>query len=142
VFNVSTRRKVTEMVNPSRYINPRVNRTGKTISGDSARQTQPKKSSESFEDVLNSKLDKKVKISGHAATRMKREGINLDSSQTDRLGQAVDKVEDKGGKTSLVLMDEMAMVVNVRQRTLVTVVSNQRQGDGVFTDIDSAVIAD
>lgn len=92
----------------------------------------------SFREVLDGAL----KVSGHAEARMKREGIRLDPGQNRRLNGAVDRLAARGGETSLVVLDDMAMVVNVQKRTVVTVVSGDRRQDGVFTDIDSAAIAE
>ncbi len=128
------------MVDPSKIAGSRVNPVPRT--GTPGRVGQPPASDRSFDEVFDSKLKEEILVSRHAAARMHRDGIHIDSAQSDRLGRALDEVEDRGGKTSLVLLDDLAMVVNVRQRTLVTVVSGERRGGGVFTDIDSAVIAD
>jgi len=51
-------------------------------------------------------------------------------------------VEKRGGKESLVLMDDLAFIVNVRQRLVVTALDARERGEGVFTQIDSVVLAD
>ena len=79
--------------------------------------------------------------SKHAEQRMVKEDICLNSQQQARLERAVSRVEEKGGRQSLVLLDDLAVIVNVRDRTMVTVVSGDRRQDGVFTNIDSTVIA-
>ena len=119
----------------------RVASGGKSIEPGKAPPIPRRRDGSSFGDVLNAKLREGVKISAHAENRLQREGIHLDGAQSRRLGQAVDRAASRGARTSLVLMDDMAMIVNVKNRTLVTVVSGERRADGVFTDIDSAVIA-
>jgi len=57
------------------------------------------------------------------------------------LQTAVQKADDKGSQDALVLLRDMAFVVSVRNRTVVTAVDNQRMKDNVFTNIDSAIIA-
>ena len=56
------------------------------------------------------------------------------------LKDAVNKVEAKGAKESLILMDQMALVVSVKNRTVITAVDSNSMKDNVFTNIDSAVI--
>jgi len=41
-----------------------------------------------------------------------------------------------------VLMDDLAFIVNVRDRLVVTAVDLEKRGQGVFTQIDSVVIAE
>ena len=87
-------------------------------------------------------FDRQLKISVHARARMGTEGVHMDATQERRIESAVDRVSQRGGKQSLVMLDDLALIVNVEKRTLITVISGERRGDGVFTDIDSAVIAD
>jgi len=55
---------------------------------------------------------------------------------------AVDKAEKRGGKESLVMVDDMAFIVNVKDRVVVTALDSKNRGEGVFTQIDSVVFAD
>lgn len=82
-----------------------------------------------------------VRFSAHAQTRINSRQIALDSSHLDRLQGAVQKAASKGAKDALVLMDDLAMVVSVTNRTVVTVVDKDNLKQNVFTNIDSAVIA-
>ncbi|HEX3047301.1 MAG TPA: flagellar biosynthesis protein, partial [Bacillota bacterium] len=56
------------------------------------------------------------------------------------LRDAVNKAEAKGARESLILMDQMALVVSIKNRTVITAVDNESLKDNVFTNIDSAVI--
>lgn len=90
----------------------------------------------SFESVLQDKL----KVSGHAATRIESRGIQLGPSEWERVLNGVDKAAAKGSKESLVMVDNVALVVSVKNRTVITAVDQQSIKDNVFTNIDSAVI--
>lgn len=82
-----------------------------------------------------------VKFSQHALQRMASRDINLGSEQLGRLQNAVDKAAQKGAKEALVLMDNnLAFVVSVKNRTVITAVDGESMKDNVFTNIDSAVI--
>lgn len=82
-----------------------------------------------------------VKFSQHALQRLNSRKIQLDSSQLDKLGQAIEKAAQKGAKESLVLMnDSLAFVVSVKNKTVITAMDGTAIKDNVFTNIDSAVI--
>ena len=82
-----------------------------------------------------------IRFSAHAQTRLHSRQIALQPSHLERLHGAVQKAAGKGSRDALVLMDDMAMVVSVKNRTVVTVVDRENLKDNVFTNIDSAVIA-
>ncbi len=91
----------------------------------------------SFQDVLKTKL---VTFSHHAETRLKQRGIQLKPEQLQKLETAIDKAAAKGAKDSLVLFQDVAMIVNISNRTVVTAMDSGSMKDNVFTQIDSAVI--
>lgn len=91
----------------------------------------------SFESMLQKNM---LKFSNHAAKRLEQRGIELGSSQLDQISSAVDKAAAKGSKESLILMKDMALIVSVKNRTVVTAMDGNSMKDNVFTQIDSAVI--
>lgn len=91
----------------------------------------------SFESVLQKNM---LKFSNHAAKRLEQRGIELGSRQLDQISNAVDKAAAKGSKESLILMKDMALIVSVANRTVVTAMDGSSMKDNVFTQIDSAVI--
>jgi flagellar operon protein len=82
-----------------------------------------------------------VRFSAHAQTRLQSRQIALEPTHLDRLQGAVQRAANKGARDALVLMDDLAMVVSVTNRTVVTVVDKDNLKQNVFTNIDSAVIA-
>ena len=96
----------------------------------------------SFDQLLQNRIEQGgVRFSRHAADRMQSRGIQFSSSQLQRLDSAVSQVSAKGGKESLVMLDDTALVVSVKNDTVVTVVDREQLKNNVFTNIDSAVIA-
>jgi len=97
----------------------------------------------SFGSLLNAAItrQREVRLSRHAETRLSQRGIALDEAQRERLSQAVDKAEEKGIRNSLVMVDDVALVVNVPNRTVVTAVTKGELHDNAFTNIDGAVFA-
>lgn len=107
---------------------------GKNGTGGSASSTG---SEVSFESLLQRNM---LKFSNHAAKRLEQRGIELGTQQLDQINNAVDKAAAKGSKESLILMKDMALIVNVPNRTVVTAMDGSSMKDNVFTQIDSAVI--
>ena len=97
-----------------------------------------------FAGILKKKLidDREVKISKHARHRMETRNLNLSDNQRIRLSDAVDKADAKGVRNTLVVMDNMALVVNVTNRIVVTAINGGELKENVFTNIDGAVFAD
>jgi len=81
-----------------------------------------------------------ISLSTHARARLEQAGRGLDVPDMERLARAVSAAGEKGARESLVLMDGLAFVVNVPSRTVITAVGSSRLKEGIFTNIDSAVI--
>ena len=91
----------------------------------------------SFNDVLSSKI---LKFSHHAETRLEQRGIRLMPEQLNKIESAIDRAAAKGAKESLLVMQDVALIVNIKNRTVVTAMDGRNMQDNVFTQIDSAVI--
>lgn len=98
----------------------------------------------SFEEILNQKRtnseSSELKFSKHAAMRLENRNINLSAEQSQRLENGVQKASEKGIKESLVLIDSLAFIVNVPNKTVVTAMDQGESIDNIFTNIDGAVI--
>lgn len=82
-----------------------------------------------------------VTFSKHATARMQSRGIELSPECLGRLSQAVSQAQAKGCRDSLVLLDNNAMVVSVKDNTVVTIADKEQLNGNIFTNIDSAIIA-
>ena len=96
----------------------------------------------SFQEVLKTKTDEKedLKFSKHARIRLEQRGISLTDSQMARLSDGTKKAGMKGIRDSLVIVDELAFIVNVPKHTVVTALDSTETDTNVFTNIDGAVI--
>lgn len=83
----------------------------------------------------------RVRFSAHAQERLAQVSVQLGPHALSRLEAAVERAGMKGGKESLILLDDLAFVVSVKNRTVITAVGADRMTDNVFTRIDSVVIA-
>ena len=52
----------------------------------------------------------------------------------------VEKAQRKGARESLVLLDDVALVISIKNKTVITAVDKEKLKENVFTNIDSAVI--
>ena len=111
-------------------------RTGKNVNTSSKHH-----SGISFNEILKEKTsieEKKLKFSNHANQRMASRNIDLTDDQYERLEIATKKASKKGIKESLVMVDDLAFIVSVKNNTVITAVNDG--DDKVFTNIDGAVI--
>ncbi len=106
----------------------------------------PLSSEQSFAAILKQKQEFKqnvqgaeeLKFSKHANERLVSRNIDLTSAQRERLNGAVKRAEAKGIKESLVMLDNLAFIVNVKNNTVVTAVTGEEER--IFSNIDGAVI--
>jgi flagellar operon protein len=91
------------------------------------------------ESLAQTAKGKSLTFSQHAANRLRERGISLDTSQIERLESAVQKAASKGAKESLILMDNVAYVVSIVNRKIITAVDEGNMRENVFTNIDSAI---
>ncbi len=91
-----------------------------------------------FSDALAN--TSKLKFSNHALDRLTRRGVDISNQTVERLDNAITAAGKKGAGQSLVLLDEMAFLVSVKNRTVITAMETNNMKEGVFTQIDSAVI--
>ena len=100
-----------------------------------------KVSGPSFATVLEAQLPTQgVKFSQHAQDRLRARNISFTANDLANLEGAVNSVAQKGGRESLVMMGDAALVVSVKNRTVVTAMDRTQMKGNVFTNIDSAVI--
>ena len=99
-------------------------------------------SSTPFSEILKNKqaaIDTgELKFSKHANERLASRNIDLTDEQLLRLESGAKKAGEKGINESLVMVDDLAFIVNIRNNTVITAVNDGE--DRVFTNIDGAVI--
>lgn len=100
----------------------------------------------SFDQILvgkqkqvSNQVDSELKFSKHANERLAKRNIDLSREQVARLENGTNKARQKGIKESLVMVDNLAFIVNVKNNTVITAVNDAE--DTVFTNIDGAVIS-
>lgn len=99
----------------------------------------------SFGDILNQKNESisqgsEIKFSKHATNRLASRQIELDGQMVARLEDGMQRASEKGIKDSLVIMDQLAFIVNVPSNTVITAMDQAESKENIFTNIDGAVI--
>ena len=97
----------------------------------------------SFQDILQQKALQGaggLKFSKHCMGRLADRNIELTGSQLERLENGTKKAQQKGIRDSLVIVDQLAFIVNVPNQTVVTAMDSTETDDNIFTNINGAVI--
>jgi flagellar operon protein len=81
-----------------------------------------------------------LRFSAHAMQRLQSRNISLSQSDVAKMNAMADKAAAKGSKNSLFIMRDTALVVSIKNRTVITAVDSDSMKDNVFTNIDSAAI--
>jgi flagellar operon protein len=99
---------------------------------------------ESFDAILRKELGRlqEVKFSAHALSRIASRNIHMSESERMKIADAMDKAQAKGAQDSLLLLDRAALIVSIKNRTVVTVLDREEMRGNVFTNIDSAIVMD
>lgn len=114
---------------------------GKLLSGSKTKTADSSVSQLSFDEVLTKTSQVKndsLKFSKHANERLATRNINLSAEQMERLENGTTKAREKGIQESLVMVDDLAFIVNVKNNIVITAVGDS--ADSIFTNIDGAVI--
>lgn len=125
----------------SRGISPIDQMRSRLLAGAGAAAQNTATDGVSFEELLARKqreLSGELKFSRHANERLESRQIDLTESQMERLQGAVRKAEAKGIRDSLVMLDNVAFIVNVKSNTVITAVAGE--DEKIFSNIDGAVI--
>ena len=104
------------------------------------RQTDAPGFQGNFQKALEGALHRQqpVQFSKHAHMRLSDRQITLTGEQLSRVEDGLTKANAKGIRDSLVLVDDVALVVNVKSKTVITAMGSGQ--DNVFSNIDGAVI--
>ena len=100
----------------------------------------------SFEEILqkqqvqSTQTTEPVKFSKHAANRLNDRNIELTEEQLERLNDGTKKAGEKGIRDSLVLVDQLAFIVNTKNNTVITAMDQTEADENIYTNIEGAVI--
>jgi flagellar operon protein len=126
---------------------------GPTPTGPSTQRTQRPSQGADFQAALDALLHEAdapakqpaprptdVSLSRHAARRLESRGIELGDHDLTRISEAMDQLDAKGARESLLLMDEHAFIVGVPKRVVITALTRDEAMGNIFTGIDSTLV--
>lgn len=121
--------------------------TGKYLNNNINNGTSLESLAVSFGEILNQKkLEKEdgkvenLRFSKHASERLASRNINVSDEQLERLQNGTVRANEKGINESLVLVDNLAFIVNVKNNTVITAMDQSETEENIYTNIDGAVI--
>lgn len=95
----------------------------------------------SFRETLEAmESQRQIAFSKHAAQRVAQRGIALTESSLSRLEEGVRLAQAKGLNDTLILVDNTAFLVSVKNHKVITTVNHDELKGNVFTNIDGTVI--
>ena len=103
------------------------------------RAQREKNQSPGFAEILAGQ-ETKVKFSKHANERLRDRQVDLSDQELAKLDDTVERMAEKGARESLIYMNDMAFVVSVKNRTVITAMDGTSAKENIFTNIDSAAI--
>ena len=99
---------------------------------------QENKGPSEFQKILSDK--QQLNFSQHAETRIKSRAIPWDAGLEKRIQSGLDQAREKGSREALILADNVAVIANVKSRTIITAMDRTQLKEKIFTNIDSAVL--
>ncbi|MGN1086427.1 MAG: TIGR02530 family flagellar biosynthesis protein, partial [Porcipelethomonas sp.] len=72
--------------------------------------------------------------------RVMERNIDLSDENIERLNEGVKLAGEKGLDDTLILLDNAAFIVSVRNNTVITTVNKDEMTGNVFTNIDGTVV--
>lgn len=100
----------------------------------------------SIDEIVSDRTDVKkavteqIRFTKHADARLAQRDIRLTDEQMTRLEEGTKKASDKGIRESLVLVDDLAFIVNTDKKMVITAIDQNSSEDNIYTNIDGAVI--
>lgn len=92
----------------------------------------------SFASVLQQ--EQQLKISKHASQRISQRNIDISDSEWRQVEDKLSLAKQKGLNDSLFLTKNAALIINVKNNTVITAMDRQEASQQVFTNIDGAIV--
>ena len=134
--------KVADLQIHSKINRSELNRPDNQIHQKQSLDESKKALSVPFGEILEKTMaaNHEIYFSAHAIRRIEERQLGLSPEIVSRLNNGVQKVEEKGAKNSLILVDDTAYIVSVKNKTVVTAIGKNEEDRNVFTNVDSVAI--
>jgi len=81
-----------------------------------------------------------LKFSAHAVARLAARKIDFTPEELARVAEAAGLAARRGSRDALLMLDDLGLVVNIQNRTVLTALDLRTMNDGIVTNIDSTVL--
>jgi len=81
-----------------------------------------------------------LRFSAHATDRLASRNIRFTADEMARVEQAADVAARRGSRDALLMMNDLGLIVNIKNRTVLTALDLGAMKDGIVTNIDSTVV--
>ena len=97
-----------------------------------------------FSQILEKNIKDKplhggIELSAHAIKRLEERKIDFRGEEYMKVKDAMVKLREKGGQSSLIVSDKAAYIVDIKNNKLVTAVDKESMSENIFTKIDSTM---
>lgn len=82
----------------------------------------------------------KIKFSKHALERMDSRSVKLNLEEVKKIEVAFKAAEEKGVKDALILLGDKGFIASIKNKTIITALTNEEFKENIITNIDGAVI--
>lgn len=96
----------------------------------------------SFKAVLENFNHHDLKISKHAQARLTERNINISTEDWNSIELKVQEARQKGVHDSLVLVNDVALIVSAKNNTVITAMNLDEAKSQIFTNINGTIILD
>ncbi|WP_212134550.1 TIGR02530 family flagellar biosynthesis protein [Metabacillus litoralis] len=100
------------------------------------------KSQTSFKEVLSELQNPTLKISKHAQERIQQRDIHISDNDWNLIEEKVQEASYKGVTDSLVILQDAALIVSAKNKTVVTAMNIEEAKAQIFTNINGTIIMD
>lgn len=97
-----------------------------------------KKPAHSFQEVLRN--SQKIKVSKHATQRLQESNIKINDQQWKIIGKKIMEAKQKGVTDSLVVINNVALLVSTKNNTVVTAMNLKEENSRLFTNINGTIV--
>ncbi|NQD66829.1 flagellar protein [Bacillus haikouensis] len=102
------------------------------------------KPGDSFAAQLNTAIHRStdMQISKHAKVRMEQRGISISPQVWEKIGEKISEAKSKGVQESLIILNDAALIVSAKNRTVITAMDRQEATSQIFTNINGTILID
>lgn len=91
-----------------------------------------------FKDVLSTFTD--VKVSKHAEARLQERNIEIHENKWTQIAEKMQEAKAKGVTDALVHFDDVALIVNAKNNTVITALHQKEATEKIFTNINGTIL--